>query len=136
MVSQRRLRHESRRSLPPCIAQRNQEALEHLGLAHHAARRQQQRGPEEFEDLLQESRLGLIRGLDRLDPQRGLKPTSYLLARATGQVLHYRRDRYRAIRIPWRLREPSVIQGLYFEKASHSLEGRLLTHLGSAAINQ
>ena len=105
MVSQRRLRHESRRSLPPCIAQRNQQALEHLGLAHHAARRQQQRGPEEFDDLLQESRVGLIRGLDRFDPERGLTPTSYLLARATGQVLHYRRDRYRAIRIPWRLRD-------------------------------
>ncbi len=79
--------------------------LEHLGLAHCAARRQQQRGPEEFEDLLQESRVGLIRGLDRFETQRGLRPSSYLLSRATGQILHYRRDRFRTIRIPWRLRD-------------------------------
>ena len=79
--------------------------LEHLGLAHCAARRQQQRGPEEFDDLIQESRVGLIRGLDRFDPQRGLRHSSYLLSRATGQILHYRRDRARTIRIPWRLRD-------------------------------
>ncbi|MDO6351703.1 sigma-70 family RNA polymerase sigma factor [Synechococcus sp. YX-04-1] len=105
MISQRHLRHESRRGLPPCIARRNQQALKHLGLAHCAARRQQQRGPEEFDDLLQESRVGLIRGLERFDRQRGVQPSSYLLSRATGQVLHYRRDRSRTIRIPWRLRD-------------------------------
>ena len=105
MISQRHLRQEARRALPPCIARRNQQALEHFGLAHCAARRQQQRGPEEFDDLLQESRLGLIRGMDRFDPQRGLRHSSYLLSRARGQILHYRRDRARTIRIPWRLRD-------------------------------
>jgi len=105
LISQRHLRQESRRALPPCIARRNQLALEHLGLAHCAARRQQQRGPEEFDDLLQESRVGLIRGMDRFDPQRGFRHSSYLLSRATGQILHYRRDRARTIRIPWRLRD-------------------------------
>ena len=105
MISQRHLRQESRRGLPPCIARRNQQALKHLGLAHCAARRQQQRGPEEFDDLLQESRVGLIRGFERFDQHRGLRPSSYLLSRATGQILHYRRDRSRTIRIPWRLRD-------------------------------
>ena len=105
MVSQRHFHQEARRSLPPCIRRRNQKVLEHLGLAHCAARRQQQRGPEEFDDLIQESRFGLIRGLDLFDPQRGIRPSSYLLTRATGQILHYRRDRSRTIRIPWRLRD-------------------------------
>ena len=105
MISQRHLRQEARRSLPPCIRRRNQRVLEHLGLAHCAAHRQHQRGPEEFDDLIQESRVGLIRGLDQFDQQRGLHPSSYLLSRATGQILHYRRDRYRTIRIPWRLRD-------------------------------
>ena len=86
--------------MPPCIARRNQQALKHLGLAHCAARRQQQRGPEEFDNLLQESRVGLIRSIDRLEPQRGLRPSSYLLSRVTGQILHYRRDRARTIRVP------------------------------------
>ena len=105
MISQRHLRHEYRHGLPPSIARRNQQALKHLGLAHCAARRQQQRGPEEFDDRLQESRVGLIRGLERFDRQRGVHPSSYLLSRATGQILHYRRDRSRTIRIPWRLRD-------------------------------
>ena len=87
------------------MARRNQQALKHLYLAHCAARRQQQRGPEEFDDLLQESRVGLIRGLERFDRQRGLHPSSYLLLRATGQILHYRRDRSRTIQIPRRLRD-------------------------------
>ena len=85
MISQRHLHQESRRALPPCIARRNQQALKHLGLAHCSARRQQQRGPEEFDDLLQESRVGLIRGLERFDQQRGLRPSSYLLSRATAK---------------------------------------------------
>ena len=76
-----------------------------VGLAHCAARRQQQRGPEEFDDLHQKSRVGLIRGFDRFDAQRGLKPSSYLLSRATSQTLHYRRDRSQTVRIPWRLRD-------------------------------
>ena len=105
LISQRQLRQESRRSLPPCIARRYHQSLKHLGLAHCAARRQQQRGPEEFDDLLQESRVGLIRGLERFDRQRGLRPSSFLLSRATGQFLHYRSDRSRTIRIPWRLRD-------------------------------
>ena len=47
----------------------------------------------------------MIRGLERFDQQRGLRLSSYLLSRATGQILHYRRDRSRTIRIPWRLRD-------------------------------
>ena len=105
MISQRHLRQEARRSLPAAIRERNQQVLEHLGLAHCAASRQNRRGPEEFDDLLQESRVGLIRGLDQFDPTRGLRPSSYLLSRANGQILHYRRDRSRTIRIPWRLRD-------------------------------
>ena len=100
LISQHHLRHEYLRGIPPCIARRNQQALKRLGLAQCAACSQQQRGPEEFDDLLQESRVGLIRGLKRFDRQRGVHPSSYLLSRATGQILHYRRDRSRTIRIP------------------------------------
>jgi RNA polymerase sigma-B factor len=76
-----------------------------MGLAHCVATRQQQRGPEEHDDLLQEARLGLIQGMDNWDPSRGFRPSSYLMSRANGQVLHYRRDRSRMVRIPWRLQD-------------------------------
>jgi len=105
MVSEAQQRHESRRHLTKAIMHRNQMILENIGLACIVARRQSLRGPEEFDDLEQESTLGLIMGVENFDHQRGVKPSSYLISRANGQVLHYRRDRATSIRIPWRLRD-------------------------------
>ena len=85
--------------------QRNQMILEHIGLACMVAKRQSLRGPEEFDDVEQESILGLIMAVENFDHERGVKPSSYLISRANGQVLHYRRDRAASIRIPWRLRD-------------------------------
>ena len=85
--------------------QRNQQVLEHIGLACMVGRRQSLRGPEELDDMMQESKLGLIIGIDNFDHDRGWKPSSYLISRSNGQVLHYRRDRASTIRIPWRLRD-------------------------------
>jgi RNA polymerase sigma-B factor len=73
--------------------------------AHCVATRQQQRGPEEHDHLLQEARLGLIQGMDNWNPSRGFPPSSYLISRANGQVLDYRQDRSRMVRIPRRLQD-------------------------------
>lgn len=105
MVSNAHLRHEGRRCLPRAIRTRNQRVLKHLGLAHCVAKRQCRRGPEEHDDLLQEASLGLTQGMDQWNPSRGFRPSSYLMSRANGQVLHYRRDRSRTVRIPWRLQD-------------------------------
>ena len=43
--------------------------------------------------------------MDNWNPSRGFRPSSYLMSRANGQVLHYRRDRSRMVRIPWRLQD-------------------------------
>ena len=101
-------RREQRRDLPPALRQRNTTVLNHLGIAGMIASRQTQRGPEERDDLEQEARVGLIRGWERFDPQRGLKPSTFLSMAANGQVLHYRRDRASTIRVPWRLRDTYV----------------------------
>ena len=101
-------RREQRRDLPPALRQRNTTVLNHLGIAGMIASRQTQRGPEERDDLEQEARVGLIRGWERFDPQRGLKPSTFLSTAANGQVLHYRRDRASTIRVPWRLRDTYV----------------------------
>ena len=105
MVLNARQRHEELRCLPPGINERNQKVLQHLGLAHCVAMRQRHRGTEERDDLIQEACLGLIQGLQKFDPSRGLRPSSYLMSRANGQVLHYRGDRSRMVRIPWRLQD-------------------------------
>ena len=101
-------RREQRRDLPPALRQRNTTVLNHLGIAGMIASRQTRRGPEERDDLEQEARVGLIRGWERFDPQRGLKPSTFLSMAANGQVLHYRRDRASTIRVPWRLRDTYV----------------------------
>ena len=105
MVLNARRRQEERRSLPHATKKRNQQVLQHLGLAYCVARRQQRRGPEEHDDLLQEACLGLIQGMENLNPTRGFRPSTYLMSRANGQVLHFRRDRSRMLRIPWRLQD-------------------------------
>ena len=101
-------RREERRDLPAAVRQRNTTVLNHLGIAGMIASRQAQRGAEERDDLEQEAHVGLIRGWERFDPQRGLKPSTFLSAAANGQVLHFRRDRASTIRVPWRLRDTYV----------------------------
>ena len=98
-------RREQRRLLPQSILDRNDAVLEHLGLAHHAAIHQAARFPGEQDDLVQEGRLGLIHGMANFDPQRGCRISTYVLTRVNGQILHFRRDRQHALRIPWRLKD-------------------------------
>ena len=106
--------------------------LEHIGLACLVAKRQSLRGPEEFEDLEQESTLGLIAGVENFDHVRGVKPSSYLISRANGQILHYRRDRTTSIRIPWRLRD-LFVRGLHLQEQRQKLGFERLSDVDLAA---
>ena len=135
MVSEAQQRHESRRHLTKPMIQRNQMILENIGLACMVARRQSLRGPEEFEDLEQESTLGLIVGVENFDHVRGVKPSSYLISRANGQVLHYRRDRATSIRIPWRLRD-LYVRGQHLQEQRQKLGLERLSDVDlSASLN-
>ena len=102
-LAQRRLRRERRRPLSRAILERNERVLHHLGLAHLAAQRQIGRGSGEYEDLLQEAQIGLIRAAEKFDPRVGTRISSYVMPLAIGQIMHFRRDRERCLRIPWRL---------------------------------
>ncbi len=102
-VEQQRIRQENRRQLDPSVRRRNERVLRHLGLAHLAAGRQLARGTGEHDDLLQEAQLGLIKASERFDPSRGHRISSYVMALANGQIMHFRRDRERTLHIPWRL---------------------------------
>ena len=87
------------------IQSRNRAVITPSGLARHVSRQESQKGAESAEDLFQEAYLGLVRGMEQFNPNLGYKPSSYLVRRCRGQILHYRRDRARTIRIPWRLRD-------------------------------
>lgn len=132
MVSNAQLRHEARRNLCTRIKHRNQKVLQHIGLAYLVARRQSLRGPEEFDDVQQESSLGLIVGVENFDQARGVKPSSYLMCRSNGQILHYRRDRAKSIRIPWRLRD-LFVKGQRIQKNRQTMGLEPLSDIDLAA---
>ena len=115
------------------MIQRNLSILKHIGLAYTVALRQTRRGQEDFDDILQESTIGLTHGVERFDSSRGHQPSCYLISRATGQVLHYRRDRARIIRIPWRLRDLFVKgQRLQEERRRNQLQPLSVVELARA----
>ena len=105
MNQTRRITSERRRQLPIDVLQRNVFALQHLGLAGMVATRQHKQGWDDWDDLMQEASFGVLKGSGRFDHSRGIKPGTYLTSCANGQVMHYRRDRTAAVRIPWRLRD-------------------------------
>ena len=80
-------------------------ACEHLGLArqqaHHFARRWQMQA----DDLLGPAYEGLCKGAIGFDPSRGHRPSSYLVPKVKGELLHHIRDTGFAVRISHRLRE-------------------------------
>ncbi len=76
----------------------------HLPLVEHCARRFRNRG-EPLEDLVQVGTIGLIKSVDRFDPQRGVEFSTYATPTVIGEIKRYFRDKGWAIRVPRRLQE-------------------------------
>ena len=76
----------------------------HLPLVEHCARRFRNRG-EPFEDLVQVGTIGLIKSVDRFDPERGVEFSTYATPTIIGEIKRYFRDKGWAIRVPRRLQE-------------------------------
>ncbi|MEI6361959.1 MAG: RNA polymerase sigma factor SigF [Actinomycetes bacterium] len=78
--------------------------LMHLPLVRHLARRYRERG-EAFEDLVQVGTVGLIKAVDRFDPDRGTEFSTYATPTILGEIKRHFRDRTWAIKVPRRLQE-------------------------------
>ncbi|MDU0299146.1 SigB/SigF/SigG family RNA polymerase sigma factor [Streptomyces sp. PAL114] len=74
-----------------------------LPMAHRIAGRFRDRG-ESIEDLRQVAALGLVKAIDRFDPERGAFE-SYAVPTITGEVKRHFRDRMWALRVPRRIQE-------------------------------
>lgn len=76
----------------------------HLPLVEHLARRFRNRG-EPLDDLVQVATIGLIKSVDRFDPERGVEFSTYATPTIVGEIKRYFRDKGWAVRVPRRLQE-------------------------------
>jgi RNA polymerase sigma-B factor len=83
---------------------RDQLVERFLPLARQLARRYQ-RASEPLDDLLQVASLGLIKAIDRFDPDRDIAFSSYAVPTILGEIKRYFRDRTWAVRVPRDLQE-------------------------------
>ena len=88
-------------------------------LVEYLSRRFRGRG-EPLEDLVQVASIGLLKAIDRFDPMRGVKFSTYATPTIIGELKRHFRDKGWAMRVPRRLQEiglqlRSVIADAYQE---------------------
>lgn len=89
----------------------------YMDLVHSLARRFANRG-EPLDDLVQVASMGLLKAIDRFDPERGVQFTTYAVPTIVGEIRRYFRDRASAIRVPRGLRERSYMLNTAIQKFS------------------
>jgi RNA polymerase sigma-B factor len=102
----RRLHRQYRETTDPGERDRLRERLVegYSSLVHFLARKFQNRG-EPLEDIVQVGFLGLIKAIERFEPDRGNEFTTFATPTVAGEIKRYFRDKGWAIRFPRRLQE-------------------------------
>jgi RNA polymerase sigma-B factor len=77
---------------------------QYMPLVKSLARRHSMRG-EQYEDLVQVGCIGLIKAVDRFDPQRRVEFGAFAIPNVAGEIKRHLRDRSSPIRVPRRLQE-------------------------------
>ncbi|MEO6121132.1 MAG: SigB/SigF/SigG family RNA polymerase sigma factor [Acidimicrobiales bacterium] len=85
-------------------AARDELVEAHLGLAEYLARRFSNRG-EPLDDLVQVASVGLLKAVDRFDPDRGVEFSTYATHTIVGELKRHFRDKGWAVRAPRRMQE-------------------------------
>jgi RNA polymerase sigma-B factor len=99
---------------------RDRAIEEHLPLVSSLARRYVRRG-EPFEDLVQAGTVGLIKAVDRFDPDRGVAFSTYAVPVIEGEIRHHLRDAGSLVRVP----RPVSELGARLGRAESDLTARL-----------
>lgn len=88
-------------------AARDELIMSHLNLVRFLASKFKNRG-EPLDDLVQVGTIGLIKAIDRFDPERGLEFTTYATPTIMGEIKRHFRDKGWSVRVPRRLQELSA----------------------------
>ncbi|MEX3101738.1 RNA polymerase sigma factor SigF [Streptomyces sp. V2] len=91
-----------------------------MSLVRFAAGRFRGRG-DDMEDIVQTGMIGLIKAIDRFEPEREVEFTSFALPYIVGEIKRFFRDTTWAVHVPRRLQELRV----ELAKARDELAGRL-----------
>ncbi len=86
------------------VALRNEIAEKYLYIAAVLARKFSGLGVE-YDDLYQVAALALVKGIDRFDPDAGVKFSTFITPTVTGEIKNYFRDRSRLVHLPRRVAE-------------------------------
>lgn len=99
---------------------RDQLVMMHQNLVRFLAGKFANRG-EPLEDLIQVGIIGLINAIDRFDPDRGTKFSTYATPTIVGEIRRHFRDKAWSLKVPRRLQELNLAAN----KASEDLSQRL-----------
>lgn len=101
-------------------ALRNELVQDHIGLAHHFANRYR-RSFADDDDLRQVALIGLVKALDRFEPDRGVAFSTFAGRTIDGELKRHFRDQ------SWTLRVPRSMKDLHVSvrRASEELEQQL-----------
>lgn len=102
------------------LALRDQLVAENLRLALHLARRFSNRGVS-LDDLEQVASLGLLRAIDRFDPERGLEFSTFATPTILGELKRHFRDKGWSVRVPRRVQELHIRLNTIVADLTHQL---------------
>jgi RNA polymerase sigma-B factor len=114
----------------PDSAGRKELVERFMPLALHLSRRYAT--GEEREDVEQVAAIGLLKAIDRFDPERGIAFTSFAVPTILGEIKRYFRDLGWSVRVPRDLQELRARVGRVTEELTHEL-GRTPTTAEVAA---
>jgi RNA polymerase sigma-B factor len=110
---------------------RNRLLEQHIALAHNLARRFANRS-EALDDLQQVAVLGMLKAVERFDPDIGTPFAAYAIPTVIGELRRHFRDRGWMVRVPRRVQDLHLRMGVLVTDLSQRL-GRLPTTADIAA---
>lgn len=113
---------------------RNELIEEHRWVSIHCARRFNNRG-EPLDDLIQVAQLGLLKAVNRFNPEMGVSFASYAIPTVMGELRRHFRDATWAVKVPRRLKDLHVdmagaVEFLSAENGRPPKPHELAAHLG------